>query len=636
MKKREIISVCIAIVVCLLLITSNYNINSKSSYVSDVFASAKSEKRSNSISNKESADNITNTKDEKYRIEHVRAVMPYVKAYFYPDKSFDVNKDISAYLGDDNLNKVSCSPFSDAKESIDYYFLIDNSKSVEKSDFEDTKTEIIEATSKMDKNDTISIYLVGDYAEKLAEKISAKDTEKITEILDGIERDGMNTNLYNAIKDTATEIAGDSGEKVYDSTNYNEYLDRNRSVIVAVTDGVNDTENGYGKDETITKLQSNNIPLYLIQQKMQGGNGGESRADIQQVVRQTGGEYLITEDFEEKNIVEQLIKRLNSCYVAVFESESNEASNTELDFNIEYETKDGAKSFNPKKVMVERHITDDESPKVTDIKITNEHTINVYFSKNVSETAKNLSLYSITDERENSIKPTGADFDVDRNDVVILTTSDKLWNGKYTIEISSGITDLSQEKNEVTPIKKEIEFTGGEDFVEVKESFFQKYWWILMICFVLIVVITLIIIYAAIKKRKGLVVVDDQIVMADKVEKKTHVQIIKEQSPVPSRSFNTRKLTFVICSGGQLIKEISKDIEGSMIIGRSDICDIYIDDLQLSRQHFAIEESGNELYIMDLDTKNGTYLNGVKINEKRKLEKEDRIKAGNLEIIIRW
>ena len=38
----------------------------------------------------------------------------------------------------------------------------------------------------------------------------------------------------------------------------------------------------------------------------------------------------------------------------------------------------------------------------------------------------------------------------------------------------------------------------------------------------------------------------------------------------------------------------------------------------------------------DLASRNGTFLNGVRLNGKRQLSQNDVIKAGSLEIIIRW
>ena len=77
-------------------------------------------------------------------------------------------------------------------------------------------------------------------------------------------------------------------------------------------------------------------------------------------------------------------------------------------------------------------------------------------------------------------------------------------------------------------------------------------------------------------------------------------------------------------------------IDKSMIVGRSSICDLYFDDKRMSRQHFALEWDGRDMYITDLDTTNGTTVNGVRIKGKRKLDNGARISAGAEEMQIRW
>lgn len=53
-----------------------------------------------------------------------------------------------------------------------------------------------------------------------------------------------------------------------------------------------------------------------------------------------------------------------------------------------------------------------------------------------------------------------------------------------------------------------------------------------------------------------------------------------------------------------------------MIAGRDSSCDISINDINLSRFHFNINYINNNYIIADLGSKNGTYINGNKINSK--------------------
>ena len=81
-------------------------------------------------------------------------------------------------------------------------------------------------------------------------------------------------------------------------------------------------------------------------------------------------------------------------------------------------------------------------------------------------------------------------------------------------------------------------------------------------------------------------------------------------------------------------QNIETNLVSSLIIGRSDTCDIYIDDTKLSRQHFVIENENGNFYIMDLQSRNGTMLNGIRINSRQRLSSGDKIMAGLSDIII--
>ena len=58
------------------------------------------------------------------------------------------------------------------------------------------------------------------------------------------------------------------------------------------------------------------------------------------------------------------------------------------------------------------------------------------------------------------------------------------------------------------------------------------------------------------------------------------------------------------------------------------MCQIHTDDDKMSRQHFAIESTQLGFYIMDLDTLNGTTVNGVRLTERQLLKEGDVITAG--------
>jgi len=73
--------------------------------------------------------------------------------------------------------------------------------------------------------------------------------------------------------------------------------------------------------------------------------------------------------------------------------------------------------------------------------------------------------------------------------------------------------------------------------------------------------------------------------------------------------------------------------KGSYIVGRDKNCDLFIDDETISRKHARLEVSDDEsVVITDLESHNGTVINGVKISEPTKMGFDDTIEMGRIEL----
>lgn len=66
-----------------------------------------------------------------------------------------------------------------------------------------------------------------------------------------------------------------------------------------------------------------------------------------------------------------------------------------------------------------------------------------------------------------------------------------------------------------------------------------------------------------------------------------------------------------------------------LIVGRSAECDISLDITALSRKHCAIFRQGGNVYVRDLDSTNGTFINGEKVSV-RVLKDGDRVFLGDI------
>ena len=70
-----------------------------------------------------------------------------------------------------------------------------------------------------------------------------------------------------------------------------------------------------------------------------------------------------------------------------------------------------------------------------------------------------------------------------------------------------------------------------------------------------------------------------------------------------------------------------------VVIGRSKDCDIQVRDANVSRQHAEVRQEGTAYWLVDLDSTNGTEVNGQR--EKRaKLENGDKITVGSTELLF--
>ncbi len=65
---------------------------------------------------------------------------------------------------------------------------------------------------------------------------------------------------------------------------------------------------------------------------------------------------------------------------------------------------------------------------------------------------------------------------------------------------------------------------------------------------------------------------------------------------------------------------------GTTVVGREQGA-IRVDDAAVSARHFQVEERGSEFFLKDLDSSNGTFLNGHRVRSA-KLRSGDRITAG--------
>jgi hypothetical protein len=72
---------------------------------------------------------------------------------------------------------------------------------------------------------------------------------------------------------------------------------------------------------------------------------------------------------------------------------------------------------------------------------------------------------------------------------------------------------------------------------------------------------------------------------------------------------------------------------GTLVLGRSSACDLVVDDANASRKHAELRRRGDAVTIVDLDSTNGTAVNGKRIREQA-LMPGDTITIGTTAIVL--
>jgi pSer/pThr/pTyr-binding forkhead associated (FHA) protein len=76
-------------------------------------------------------------------------------------------------------------------------------------------------------------------------------------------------------------------------------------------------------------------------------------------------------------------------------------------------------------------------------------------------------------------------------------------------------------------------------------------------------------------------------------------------------------------------------VAGDSTIGRGTGADIVIADEAVSREHASVRGDGQTVVLEDLDSSNGTFVNGERISSPRRLAPGDVVKIGGTELEVR-
>ncbi|MFN4123818.1 MAG: FHA domain-containing protein [Flavobacteriales bacterium] len=233
--------------------------------------------------------------------------------------------------------------------------------------------------------------------------------------------------------------------------------------------------------------------------------------------------------------------------------------------------------------------------------------------------------------------------------IISLPPPNKLFDSYYDIIID--VTELA-ENDKVLLV---LHHNGSKQVISAsnpqKASFLSKdYQLYLLISVGILVFVVIIMVLARVFSRKSAPIDKDDIISdtnTDAVlkdsksldsESKSSFEsakpmnlAIQAESSMPAAWKNKQVAVLVNNEGRTLTYPIKK---GSVLIGRYDTCDITVKEQTLTGKHAKLELRDDGIFLSDLGSTNGTFVNGRKI-KTTSLENGDQIRMGNVEMTIR-
>jgi hypothetical protein len=97
-----------------------------------------------------------------------------------------------------------------------------------------------------------------------------------------------------------------------------------------------------------------------------------------------------------------------------------------------------------------------------------------------------------------------------------------------------------------------------------------------------------------------------------------------------------RSWTLSVERGPKELRGVKVAVRGPVIVGRSPACDIVIGAGYVSARHARFQLMGQNLFVEDLDSTNGTAVNGQRIDAPCALKNNDVVNVGDVAIRVRF
>jgi len=520
--------------------------------------------------------------------------MPVLDVYLYNTESDLVGlsaKDITAALDGEFLDVAWFGPAEEMDSGTCYIYMIDVSASMPQSFFAAAKQAVIDSLGDLGANDQVALVTFGDEAKIVLR--GGESREEAEAAFGELKANESNTAFYGGVSRAMELASGKSGM---------------RNIGIVISDGHDDTQQGIVRSELEEKVRVSGLALY----GMCPDNTGKALVDeFGSFVRSSGGEIFQFNSYSAAEKMQSLHELLAQCLLLRLSAPTNQADGKAHELTIHF----GNNVTSTTSTEIVHWTPDTQAPEVTELSYDAETgCVRIGFSEPVSggEVPGNYDLKS--EKGEHVVLASVRDLDGKGMGFELLP-EEPPYEGMYTLTLS-GITDCSMESNPVDGQEHEVELLTG-----VSRGIFGLPWYLFaLICLVIAAIVVLLILILRKKKHTE----QEQVVLSTVSENlKRHIL-----------GGDGIKLNVEINDGRGTVTRTELTLISSLIMGRSDACDVYFDDTRMSRQHCALEFEDGRLLIQDLQTTNGTFVNGSPVQARRQVQPGDKIRMGDTTLTI--
>lgn len=547
------------------------------------------------------------------RIEQVYLNLPEVFVYGEGFGADEVEAG-EGYLSQDKLEFVRAVPFHEMGEGITYYVLLDISGSIPRSYFASIKEGILNLQNNLGEKDRLILCTFGEEVNLAADgNQTAQDMEAILAQLSNRDQETL---LFEGI------------DRVAALTEQTRGICR-RQVLLVISDGEDFAVGKKMSQEALSTLKDKGLPAYALCIR---DTAKENINSFGEFARTSGGQLVTFKADEGSAVLTNLSAKLWQDLCVEYRAASNVVSNKEENFSFQF-ADDRVLS---RAVMNVHWIPDNEAPYLVSGEAIGKQQIRLVFSEPMTGLA-GAANYAVTlDGREVGV--TGVAYDKEDETKITLTLAEAVQNGTYKIT-GANLTDASMEKN---PLEGSllVEITGVEEketeSLEININEGPNYMGLIFLLLLAVVILIIVIVVVSKKKKEKEGALPEPGTGGGNSNSVVELQNSGFSSHIVMDSGAKRMLSVVVSAKGRAPQTTMWELGSSLIVGRASICDIAVDDRELSRQHFCLESENGNIFISDLGSTNGTSVNGIRITGKRRLDPGDMVEAGSMKFTIRW